>query len=474
MNIELLTGPRSRRLHAAADRETLECLRRARQVRFGLTPVDVRELPGTQRRVVATAPGPMRIPGKRWRLHLAEADGTVTLGPVIAIFTSSYRRDPRRRFASLSGRFRRFVQHARELGALAYVFTPRGVHWRQKMITGFTWVGSGKRGRWVRGSFPFPNVVYNRVPTRKAEQRPRVSAVRQRLLEYPELHLFNPKFLDKWQVYQILRRVEGVREHLPETRLYTRVADLLPFLQRHEHVYLKMASGSLGRGTARIDLLNDGKMRWRATRPGRQIAARLLSGRKELEAQVRRLSRRGKYLMQQGISLLKANGRPFDVRALVQKEPNGRWTVTGMAARIAGPRQITTHRPRGGSRAQLSPLIQTVFRNPQSASRVEEELRRVIVQAAEAFDRETGGGHGELSMDVAIDGNGHPWVLELNAKPAVFDEPAIRRQAERRLLNYCFARSGFRVPGADAADPSAAGPGLGTPPAAPDFSAYPL
>lgn len=445
IELELRQKTGSAHLHAVVGRDAAEQIQRVDEVKLGLTPVDVGVSEADQgyRLTLALRDGRVSIPGRRCALHLIARDGRVMLGPVIAIFTSSHQNNPRRRFASLSGRFKRFVLHARDMGALAYVFTPRGVNWRRRTITGFTWIGTTKTGRWVKGTFPFPNVVYNRVPTRKAERRPRVDHVRRRLLAYQGMHLFNPEFLDKWQVYQLLRDVAEVHEHLPETRPYRRISDLIPFLERHRNVYLKLASGSLGNGTARIDVLGNGRYRWRSTRKGGQITARTLWGHAALGQRLRQHGRGRTYLMQQGIDLLRANGRPFDVRALVQKEPDGTWSITGMAARIAGPRQITTHRPRGGSRARLSPLIRSVFGDPQRARQVEEELARVIAKTAEAFDAQTGRRHGELSMDVAIDQEGRPWILELNAKPAIFDEPSIRKDARQRLLNYCFSVGGF-------------------------------
>lgn len=409
---------------------------------IGTSLVNLRPARAKNRLLLDGERGGFRIPGT-WRMQWNQRDDRVRIGPVIAIYTSSSRRGSSRRFAGLTGRFRRFVQESRKMGALAFVFTPKGVKWATRTISGFTFVGQGRNGRWVPGTFPFPNVVYNRVPTRRAENRPLVRSVLERLLADPELHIFNPRFLDKWEVYEILSRAEGMRDHLPATELCEDVKALLQFMNEHRKVYLKMAGGSLGRGTARVDLAPSGRFRWRATRPGGQMVTKLIKEERKLEEQLRRLKRRGPYLMQKAVPLLRSKGRPFDVRALVQKDAEGRWRITGTAARIAGRGQITTHRPRGGSRAKLIPLIRSIFRSPDAARRVIQQLHTVILRAAETFDQETGSGHGEVSMDVAIDREGRPWVLEINSKPMVFDEPSIRRLARRRLLKYCFSKAGF-------------------------------
>ena len=75
----------------------------------------------------------------------------------------------------------------------------------------------------------------------------------------------------------------------------------------------------------------------------------------------------------------------------------------------------------------------------------------MILRAASVFDSATGNNHGELSMDIGLDAKGHPWIFEINSKPAIFDEPSIRRVARKRLLNYCFTRGGFTARATDGA-----------------------
>lgn len=439
----LVQGAKGNRIRIRAGAETLEALKKRGHIRIGLLPLAAGV---DERRPGEMSARPMRgrlsIPGS-WRLHVDIGEGVVRMGPVIGIFTSSKRRASRRPYAGLTERFRRFILLAREMGAIAYVFTPKGIHWESKIIRGYTYLPRGKSARWVKGAFPFPDVVYNRVPTRKAERRKSVRQARLRLLAEPGLDLFNPEFLDKWSVYEILRKDDALRPHLPVTVPCTRASELLPFLREHRRVYLKMADGSLGKGTVRVELLEGGRYRWHATRPGGHMIHRTLRREAELRALLTRLRRGRRYLMQKGVMLLKAGDRPFDIRALVQKDTQGRWQVTGMAARIAGRGQITTHRPRGGSRARLVPLIRSIFGDESRTRRITQELHRVIVRAAEVFDSATGNRHGELSMDVGLDATGHPWIFELNSKPAIFDEPSIRRVARKRLLNYCFTRSGF-------------------------------
>ena len=356
MRTTLVEAAKGNRLMLQPDEKSLEMINRGFPVRLGLLPLEVHHRGGRPDAVQACPfRGSLRMPGA-WSLHAREQDGQLFIGPVIGIFTSSRRRNSARLFAGLTERFRRFIAQAREMGAVALCLHAQG-HPLGGQDHRRIHLPLPRQGRpVVRGVFPFPNVVYNRVPTRKAEGRARVKRARLRLLKEPGLNLFNPEFLDKWSVYEILRADETLKAHLPVTLPCNGISQLLPFLEKHRRVYLKMADGSLGKGTVRVELTEGGRYRWRATRPGGHMVHRTFRRPAELKASLNRLRRRGrKYLMQQAVMLLKTGERPFDIRALVQKDASGHWQVTGMAARIAGKGQITTHRPRGAVEPASSP-----------------------------------------------------------------------------------------------------------------------
>src|SRR5690606_16488500 len=56
---------------------------------------------------------------------------------------------------------------------------------------------------------------------------------------------------------------------------------------------------------------------------------------KGLKNKLRLLIGNEQYIAQQGISLPRYQKRPFDLRVLVQKNGKGRWSITGIGARVA-------------------------------------------------------------------------------------------------------------------------------------------
>src|SRR5262245_60894099 len=54
---------------------------------------------------------------------------------------------------------------------------------------------------WLPTLLPPPRVIYNRLPNRKVEQRPRTQQLLKFLHKSPHIHLFNPGFFNKWHIH---------------------------------------------------------------------------------------------------------------------------------------------------------------------------------------------------------------------------------------------------------------------------------
>lgn len=330
--------------------------------------------------------------------------------------------------------FRALQQSARQAGMAMVVFTPEGLRPGLGYVVGHRW--SHRRRRWVRLTAPLPDVVYNRVPRRETEADAHV----QWALNYlgrQGIPLFNPRFLDKWEVHQVLSRDAACRTHLPATQLLDRDEDVVKALDRWQALVLKPAAGSLGRGVIFL-----GPARGR---PGIRMNAHL--GRRHVRGQykdgaaalhsLRRHIYRRPYLIQQAIRRVNFKGRPVDIRALVQRTGTGEWSLTGMAARVAGWGRVVTHVPQGGTRTSAEHALAPSF-GPAAMDRVKDTVHQVSLQAGRALNTGTGELFGELSLDLAVDRQGLVWILECNAKPFRFDEPSIRRTAHRNLVDFAY------------------------------------
>ncbi|HCC32453.1 MAG TPA: hypothetical protein DEQ28_00885, partial [Clostridiales bacterium] len=192
------------------------------------------------------------------RLGLTSCEGgngrELRLGPVVGILTARGRRS---RFGCQTPILREMTRFAGEQGVLAFAFTPSGIDWERGTIRGHVF-REWHRG-WRSGQFPFPDVVYNRVPSRRAERNPLMATTSARLVRLLGPRYFNPCFLDKWHTYRALAGDPRLRALLPETRRYSGVGDLLDMLDRFREVYLKPTGGSQGLGIIRVVQGGDGQ-----------------------------------------------------------------------------------------------------------------------------------------------------------------------------------------------------------------------
>lgn len=236
----------------------------------------------------------------------------------------------------------------------------------------------------------------------------------------------------KWAKTRVLLRSKKLRPYVPRTKILNKKS-LGAMLKRYEMVYIKPNHGSSGIGVAKLERLsqNGGNLyrcRW-GTRK------REFSSFANMYRMVRKMTSRRRYLVQKGIRLLRHNNLPFDLRVMVQISPRGRWKTTGIIGRIAAPNKVVTNRSGGGAIMKVRPLLARHAHEPQR-SRLIRKLKRLGVLTSRRLKR-TYPGIKELGLDVALDRNLKPWILEANSTPVVklFHQLGDKRMI-RRIIRY--------------------------------------
>jgi glutathione synthase/RimK-type ligase-like ATP-grasp enzyme len=221
--------------------------------------------------------------------------------------------------------------------------------------------------------------------------------VKARLIKYPGR---------KWLKHESLWGEPELRKYLPETELFTTQA-FIQMIERHAVLFVKPDIGMQGQGIMKV------------TREGDKYVIRTASQRlvyRDLNKAALKLKQvigSERYLVQQGIDLIKIDDNPIDFRALLHLKPNGKWKFFGIMGKIAAPNRFVTNHSSGGRAIRLYQALRVTKEEGAEWDERIKKLSGLIAYAMKRhFPKIT-----ELGLDIAIDTNHQIWLLEANTRP---------------------------------------------------------
>lgn len=360
---------------------------------------------------------------------------TLAIGPVIGLFTVNPQSPG---LATQIDILKELTNSCQKIRAFGYVFFPEDVDWSAGVIYGRLPVTDPETGGtgWHTDSFPLPDVVYDRLPSRTAESKPEIRELKEKFVS-SDIHCFNPQFLNKWETHQLLRQDDALTEFLPETRLLTGPGDIRALLDTFGMVYLKPTAGSLGRRIIRVEKLSPAVIRYKYRTKDKESKEGFAPNCELLEIVLRPVMGRRDYIVQQGLHLAEYEGSPFDVRILMQKDNRGNWRRTKIYVRVAAPGNIVSNISDGARGEKIAVVLKEVFQEEFAADTgIGERLREAARLIPPALERLMGQSWGELALDLGIDTSRRVWLIEVNSKPfrALVSPSGATKVIERSLM----------------------------------------
>lgn len=352
--------------------------------------------------------------------------------PVVAVLTVG---DPVCLFRGNKANFKDIMKTGKDLDFPVYVVTTRDLKLSSKRIRGYHFDTDDKA--WSKHWFPLPDVIYNRIPHREDERKRNVRQKINECIEHKSIYIYNPYFFNKRKLFEWLKRNRSTRALVPDTKRLLDPKKLSTMLQTYERLYLKPESGKAGKGIMLLQYDPEHEKPFRLTIQGQKYR-HIVYRTAKLSALWKRIKKEMNntpYIMQEGIQLTTYRDRNFDLRVLVQKTGKGAWMVTGVGARLAGLKRITTHVPQGGSIESPEKLLTPSF-GGEMTTVILNRLKSNAVLIAKQIEKASGHMLGEMSMDLGIDIEGNMWFFEANSKPMKFDEPQIRKKSLERIFQY--------------------------------------
>lgn len=384
----------------------------------------------------------IRIPKSGSVYVTSTGEDEVQLGPLIGVLTDSGYGSTGP-FGTRTG----FIKQLLRLGekkAFFFAFTPRDINWQNDTVNGHF---VNAQGGWYRKIVPLPDVVYNRLPSRKAETTNSIQSLRERFIR-KKIPFFNWSFFNKSDVYKMLEGDTEAQMHMPESINNPTPEKIKELLEKHQFVYYKPTAGSLGNGIYRLTYHPKRGYFARYRRGGSNVLLRF----NNFKSLMRMLTARhggllSRYVIQQGIRLVEIDGCPLDFRFHMHKNGKNEWVTVGIGAKKAGRGSVTTHIKNGGSLMTPEHALGRTF-GPR-AGEVLDYAKRVAVKLCQCIERNYPHTLGELGLDLGIDRDGEVYMFEANAKPgrSIFKHPALKEEGRASLtyiLEHCLFLSRFR------------------------------
>jgi hypothetical protein len=368
-------------------------------------------------------------------------DNQIRLGPLVGILTTGSGQ------GNLFGTRTSLIRSLLRVGsgmAVPFAFRPRDIDWVNERVHGFV---LSQGGRFVRKTVPLPDVVYNRLPSRKAEKLQSMELFKERFIRR-RIPIFNWSFFEKWDVYRLLAG-DPAAKYVPESYFNPSGARIREMLQKHSFVYLKPTGGSLGNGIFRLTWHPRKGYFCRYRQGGRNLLLRF-DRFSHLLARLNRGNRMRNYVIQQGIRLIELDRCPIDFRFHMNKNGNNEWVAAGIGAKRAGRGSVTTHVRSGGKLMTPEAALTRIYGSQAKAEEMLNKAKQVAIQLAEAIERNYPHRLGELGFDIGIDQRDNIWMFEANAKPgrSIFKHPALKAQGVatlRHIFEYSAYLSRFRA-----------------------------
>lgn len=379
------------------------------------------------------------------RLQYEASSTTLRLGPLIGVLISrDYPSTPDKPFGTITMFCKELVDGSASQGAHVYFFTPNHIAGSSdKQIEGWTFANG-----WKKTKLPIPDVVNNRLTSRKLESKASVQSFFKEMKNTHHASVFNEKFLDKMEVFDALKKDQTVARYLPESHFLRNYTTLKSMCARYSNVFLKPSKGSLGKGIIRVSRHEGDTYQalfTTGTGTRRQVYPNLVKLFSNISTKMKTI----RYQIQQGLTLIEIQKRPVDFRAVVQKNATGKWTLTSVVARTASSQHFVSNLARGGTLSTVSEAVakSNIFAGKEGAAK---RLRTAALTIAEGIDKQIPAHFGELGIDLALDTNGRVWLLEVNSKPSKSDNTPLNQENDnkirpsvRNVIQYSRFLSGF-------------------------------
>ena len=352
----------------------------------------------------------MPVQSIKWRVRFDQKHETLHLGPFFSILTEiRLELNEQPSFGSIHCFAEELHAYTKESGGFLSIM--KLPHLKQKNKDSKSYYLD--EDNWQEASLPFPDVIYNRIHSRKNEMSESYRAFYSELLDKGTV-IFNPQFLSKWEVHKLLGTEAHLTPYIPEADLYS-PHSLNLFLEDYEGAFIKPIHGSQGRGIIEVrktgDALQVSQTNYHSAKD------HTFASMYELESILLKWIGKKACIIQQSLQLIDLEEKKVDFRLLVHPNSTKKWNVTSAVARLSAEKQFVSNLAQGGTIRKPMSVLQEFF-DIKTATQIYSMMKELSTETASTLSKAIDGVAGEFGLDIGVDLNGKVWLIEVNSKPS--------------------------------------------------------
>lgn len=364
------------------------------------------------------------------------------LGPLIGIFVSETKLRK-----LLAGKvdpvYRLYAQVLQRNKGLAVFFSPQRIKWNKEKVVGVVRVTVNKQEVWTEESLPIPAVIYDRCFGKNNRLYSKILR-KKCAIHNPTIKVLNPVTkLGKLQVYTLCSQIPRFQEYLPRWDIL-RPDNIDNLLEQFPIAYIKPDKLSKGKGVTKVSQTSSGFL-MEQNRNNKNYNYFCSSPDQVLQELEPYISDHGFMVIQEAISLMNFQGRPFDFRLLLQKDKSGCWKKTGIAGRISGEGSVISSPRSGGSVLTYDEVMKSLSKIERS--NIAASMLNLALDLAGIIDNLISP-FVELGFDLGVDNKGQVKLIEVNGIPLKVSierlkNRKITRSAHENPIGYAIYMAGF-------------------------------
>lgn len=285
---------------------------------LGLKEINVKLLPGSSSGSIKLSQDIFKMFNlcDGMKVHVKLENGKLKIGPLMGIFMNE-KAVNRLSYGNPTVKITEMAKAAVNANVLVYFFSVTDIVWSDNSVNAVFY--KPENNSWERRNMPLPDVLYDRGGGFSPESLVKARELRSRLNNIPDLKKINAQhYFDKRDLHCRLLKHEDMAVYLPETVAYEEdIHVMAEMMRKHPAVYLKMCTGSNGKGIIRVRKQTDSLYEYSYFKD--QITQGYVKSLEELIPVARDLMDNRSFIIQQGIDVLTHQGNKVDVRVLVQK-----------------------------------------------------------------------------------------------------------------------------------------------------------